>query len=160
LKQVAADHGLDRLAFRLAFWLSQSINRKTGDAWPSIATLARLTGTTDRTVQRLIRQLCERGHLVMQPGGGRHKPNHYRFMAKTATDTSPFSGREQGAQASKPRPTGDPIYLTESTLNHSAKENQRRASARIEEDSDENDLATDLEAGWPTDSEGRRERLH
>src|SRR5262249_38964185 len=52
LKQVGADHGLDPLAFKLAFWLSQFVNRKTGDAWPSVDTLTKFVGTDRRKVQR------------------------------------------------------------------------------------------------------------
>jgi len=51
-----------------------------GGAWPSIATLARYTGTTTRTVQRSISRLIEAGHITRhtQQGGTSRTPDGMR----------------------------------------------------------------------------------
>src|SRR5262245_206495 len=84
LKQVDADSALHPTAFRLAFKISQYINRKTGDAWPSQATLATALGRTERAIRDVIEQLRARGHLAVEPGRGRHQSSHYRLILKDA----------------------------------------------------------------------------
>jgi N6-adenosine-specific RNA methylase IME4 len=50
LHQVFADKTLHPTAFKLAFAVSQHINRKSRKAWPSLPTLASAVGITTRAV--------------------------------------------------------------------------------------------------------------
>jgi hypothetical protein len=84
LDQVVADRGVSSPAFRLAYILASHLNRGTGLAFPSQATLSKLlfVGST-RWVRRLVDQLVERGHLAVTAAGGeaRHS-NFYRPIIK------------------------------------------------------------------------------
>lgn len=60
----------------VAFVLSLHMNELGGSCFPSIDTLARKTGLSDRGVQKAIRALEESGWLVCETGGGR-KANRY-----------------------------------------------------------------------------------
>jgi DNA-binding transcriptional regulator YhcF (GntR family) len=87
LDQVAADVRLPGTAFKLAYLISQNINRQSGNAWPSIATLANRLGTNEKTVRRLTDELCEAGHLEKKRGGD-GKPNVYRLVVSDRTKMS------------------------------------------------------------------------
>jgi hypothetical protein len=63
LRQVFADKALHPTAFKLAFAISQYVNRKTRKAWPELPTLASAAGISKRTVIRLIEGLEANGHL-------------------------------------------------------------------------------------------------
>jgi len=52
LDQVLADRAIPEPAFRVAYALSSFVNRKSGAAWPSHATLAQKTGLGESTVRR------------------------------------------------------------------------------------------------------------
>ncbi|HMA46989.1 MAG TPA: helix-turn-helix domain-containing protein [Frankiaceae bacterium] len=51
-----------------------------GNAWPSVATLARKTRLDVRTVQRVIRRLVAGGHLRVAPTAGRGGTNVYTVV--------------------------------------------------------------------------------
>lgn len=48
--------------------------------WPSIATLSKATGATDRCVQQNLAKLVKLGVVEITGGGGRHKVNTYRLI--------------------------------------------------------------------------------
>ena len=87
LDQVAADVSLPGTAFKLAYLISQNLNRQSGNAWPSIATLATRLGTNEKTVRRLTDELCEAGYLEKKRGGD-GKPNVYRLVHSDRTKMS------------------------------------------------------------------------
>jgi hypothetical protein len=78
LERIAADFELPASATRLAVALNKHLNRKTWDAFPAVATLARAIGMTERRVQGLLQELVKHGHLTIESGGGRHATNRYR----------------------------------------------------------------------------------
>jgi hypothetical protein len=84
LEGIAADPELPASAARLAIALNKHLNRKTWDAFPAVATLARAIRMTERRVQTLLQDLVKRGHLTIEAGGGRHATNRYRPIFKDA----------------------------------------------------------------------------
>lgn len=70
LNRVAADRSLPAAAFKLAYAISQYVNRETGKAWPSQETLACKIGfdagdlAGPRQVRRLLKVLVERRYLL------------------------------------------------------------------------------------------------
>ncbi|MCA3572748.1 MAG: helix-turn-helix domain-containing protein [Aestuariivirga sp.] len=78
LDQVSSDPALSALAFRTAYVIARYTNRQTGDAWPSLETLAKAVGATDRSVKRCIAELCDAGYLQKRRGGF-GKSNRYQM---------------------------------------------------------------------------------
>lgn len=79
-----------------------------GGAWPSIATLARYVGVTERQVQRIIKSLSQLGMLTVdeQGGGTRNtradrRPNRYVLHLDGVTPASPRDG--DGVTSGAPR---------------------------------------------------------
>jgi DNA-binding GntR family transcriptional regulator len=66
------------------------LNRHSGEAWPSHATLAAELRATKRGVQKGIDQLVDAGHLAVHSGCGRMVTNRYRMILKRANDGSPI----------------------------------------------------------------------
>jgi hypothetical protein len=58
-----------------------------GDCWPSVERMAAKCSTTDRTIQRSLNKLRERGLLIVEVGGGRKNCN--RYSIKTPTQCHP-----------------------------------------------------------------------
>jgi hypothetical protein len=70
-----AESTLKGLALLLATWA----NKDSGEAFPSVETLAWFLGVKDRTVQRGIRILCASGVLIeLERGGRSRRPNSGR----------------------------------------------------------------------------------
>lgn len=82
LSQVARDATLPPAAARLAIILSRYVNRETGDAWPSIPTLAEALGTVENSVRKALKAMVAGGHLEIKAGGGRNTTNRYRWRVK------------------------------------------------------------------------------
>lgn len=82
LDQVRADPELTPLAFLIAYVLADLVNERTGYAWPSVAFLAAECRATERGVQKIVRQLVERGHLFVDFGQGRGETNRYRWIVR------------------------------------------------------------------------------
>lgn len=59
-------------AVRISIAISKHLNRKTKDAYPSLALLAELLGTNEKTVRRGIDWLVKQGHLETKRGGKGH----------------------------------------------------------------------------------------
>jgi hypothetical protein len=49
--------------------------------FPSVARIARLVGRTERSTQRALQELRDRGVLVVEVAAGRYRPTRYRFRA-------------------------------------------------------------------------------
>ncbi|MCA1533712.1 helix-turn-helix domain-containing protein [Bradyrhizobium sp. NBAIM03] len=90
LNRVLADVELSPNAFKVAFTIGQRFNRRHGGAaWPSLQTIAADTGVDEATAVRAVRQLRERGHLIVELGKrGRGHSNRYR-MPKARTKPAP-----------------------------------------------------------------------
>jgi hypothetical protein len=90
LNRVLSDVELSPNAFKVAFKIGQHFNsRQGGAAWPSSLTIATGIGIDQATVIRAVRQLRERGHLIVEPGRpGRGHSNRYR-MSKGTKDKAP-----------------------------------------------------------------------
>jgi Helix-turn-helix domain len=71
---------------------NRQIFEQTGrlEAWPAVPTIAKATGLSDRTVQRMIKMLCEAGCAEVEGRGGRHQSNRFRAVERV-TVLSPFS---------------------------------------------------------------------
>lgn len=69
LDQVNADPEVTPLAFRVAYVIASHLNRKTGSAWPSIATIAARVHKSPRSTQDTVTNLIKRGHLRHRRGG-------------------------------------------------------------------------------------------
>ncbi len=98
LEAVARDASLRASASRLAIVLSAFFNRESGDAWPSMDTLADLLGMTRRGVQKLIEALVEAGFLDRDIGGGRKSTNVYALLfpgEKQRTDVHGFDAKQR-----------------------------------------------------------------
>ena len=66
-------------------------NDKTGAAWPSQSTIARITGFSRQTVNRAIKRLCAKGVLVSskQSAEGKSTSNVYRINIVALRDIQP-----------------------------------------------------------------------
>jgi helix-turn-helix protein len=91
--------------------LANCHNPKRG-CFPSIPTLARLTGYTERYIYMALEHLTKTGHLSKIPGGGRGKPNQYIFayQAQNVIQAFPSASpprvvRNQPSKRVSPRPT-------------------------------------------------------
>lgn len=82
LSQVAGDGGLPATSARLAITLSRYMNRGTGDAWPSIRTLANDLGIAENSVRNVIKAMVSAGHMAVEAGGG-NCSNRYRMVIKS-----------------------------------------------------------------------------
>ncbi|MHC2424138.1 hypothetical protein ACVII1_007140 [Bradyrhizobium elkanii] len=100
LNAVAADPTLPPAAFKLAYIISQHINRTSHKAWPSQATLKEAIGVKDeRSVRRLTDALEERGHLLTQR---RKQTSMVYLLTQDRTELS-YQGTENEA-GTTPRP--------------------------------------------------------
>ena len=88
LDTVAQDDRVSPGGFRLLYLLvSRFMNRDTGEAWPSLETLAGALGIDERQVRRLIRELSEAGYLLAKRGGA-GRPNCYSLIPSDWTKMS------------------------------------------------------------------------
>src|ERR1700722_1083558 len=78
LDQVAADPAVTAAGFVLAYRIAKHLNRGTGDAWPSQATLAAEARMTVRGVRGLSYQLEAAGLLSVLASQGRGHSCRYR----------------------------------------------------------------------------------
>jgi hypothetical protein len=91
LKQIRIDRkNLPAPAGWLAMTFCEYLNRKNRTAWPSVNRLAGDLGLTGRCVQNTVNALVERGHLMVEKGGGRGRTNRYNPILKTLNEASLF----------------------------------------------------------------------
>jgi Helix-turn-helix domain len=86
LNCLAADKNVSSAAFRVGYIISQCVNRKTGEAFPSTDTIATRAGMVQSTVREAIKLLHDLGYLgVIWGSRGRGHPNTYRMVTKERT---------------------------------------------------------------------------
>jgi Helix-turn-helix domain len=85
IKQVNRDKELPSAAVRVALAIANRWNEESGEAHPSLQTIALEGGLGEGTVRRMLPVLVERGHLAVQWGsrGSKH-PNHYWPLDESA----------------------------------------------------------------------------
>ncbi len=153
LDQVFSDEALSKsVATNVAFFISQHFNRKRfGDsgvlnAWPSYATLAGRVGCSEKSVQRAVSLLRNRGHIKTRHYGGGHVSLQYFAVIssrsrKNTRDTMIYgeggqksppcseidglraSGVDTGVhQGGHERPSGVDVCVPQTSLNKSLNE--------------------------------------
>jgi hypothetical protein len=103
LEAISEDALLTGAVFRVAIKIATKyLNRKTGDAWPGILTLAADVGLSERGARLAIRLLEARGWMYVKTGGGGHNStNRYKIVfAKPCLEGHASSPR--GAQTGIP----------------------------------------------------------
>lgn len=90
----------------VGYHLLAHVNRTTGNAWPSVDTIARLAGLQRRATQQAIRGLVAARWFRETPGGGRHRPNTYRPNQETVHQNARY-GAEETVQSSAPYQAGE-----------------------------------------------------
>jgi hypothetical protein len=147
LDQVAADPQVSAAGFVLAYRIAKHINRGTGDAWPSQATLAAEARLTVRSIRDLSAQLEAAGHLIIVGSRGRGVSCRYRWILRAEPDQpEPESETETGIEAAAvvhaPAPEPEP---QEEELFPDTVETARKptVSPRAKQD-----LTADFEAWW------------
>lgn len=78
LDDIAKDRNVTSGAFRAAYAIAHFLNRKSGEAWPSQATLAEQAGMTRQNLQKAIGTLVDAKYLTIEIGRGRGACNVYR----------------------------------------------------------------------------------
>lgn len=121
LNAVKADDAITPGAFIVAFEIGQHFNAKHGGAaWPSLKTIAANTRVDKATVVRAVRQLCERGHLDVEPGkpGRGGHSNRYRMASgeKTKVHQRTFSMGSKGAFSRNQRCASAPELSIEPSM--------------------------------------------
>ena len=118
---------LSGLTARVALALDTHFNRRSGEAWPSVERLARLTHATPRGVQKCLRALQAHGLISIQLGGGRGHANLYQltmpqaervnfsssYVATKTANNREWKGRtnttEKGEQSFTQNPLKEPL---------------------------------------------------
>jgi hypothetical protein len=100
LDQVLADPKVTTQAFAVAYVIAtRFLNRKTGSAWPAIATLAEHIHKSTRRTQQAVTNLIDRRHLEHRRGGtGKDRkgvPSTYRIVMFDKTKSSDQSADRQ-----------------------------------------------------------------
>jgi hypothetical protein len=105
-------HGLGAGAFsRAGFgqsrasWPCQSANEVGGNAWPSVATLARYANLTERATQKVLGKLAKDGHIIVKRNQGGSpdaradsRPNLYQIVMQSIAPSA-----NDGVNAGTPR---------------------------------------------------------
>jgi len=156
IKQVNGDKDLPSAAVRVGLVIADHWNEESGEAHPSLQTIALEGGLGEGTVRRMLPDLIERGHLAVQWGsrGSRH-PNHYWPLDKSANGgaiesanggaipekpKAPFSGIKAPSEPKK-APTG--ALNTVEHTEHSKSAAPPRSSARVDRGSAPSSSADD-----------------
>jgi hypothetical protein len=81
---IAADKRITHATARVAYVISQHVNRGTGSAWPGLICIAQEANVAESTVEIAIRDLNRFGYLGITPGKrGRGYSNTYRMNTPT-----------------------------------------------------------------------------
>ena len=89
-------------ALLLLLAIADSADHDGTNAWPSVATLAKKTRLSDRTVQRRVRDLVTLGELAVVPGPSHirwdRRPNGYEVRLPGMASCHPvgYTGRQSG----------------------------------------------------------------
>jgi Helix-turn-helix domain len=133
LGQVRADPELTPLAFLVAYTLANLVNEQKGCAWPSIAHLASECRVTARGVQKVIRRLVERGHLVVDAAIGRGRTNRYRWRlwpGEAPDQPASCPGRSKESQAAPAKGRTAVHSFEVEKVNHGSEKGEQRFQKR------------------------------
>jgi hypothetical protein len=78
LKAIAQYPNLSGADCSVAIVIATHLNFRKGEAWPSIATIAKLTNRNRSTIWRSVEKLARFGLLTVVKGRGRRHSNRYR----------------------------------------------------------------------------------
>ncbi len=95
LSRIAHDHDVSAVDFRVAFLIGGHINRKSGDAWPTQETIARLAGLKVRAVRNAIGRLADAGYLSVNVARGRGYTNRYSIKENRHDDAALSSDQDR-----------------------------------------------------------------
>ncbi len=134
LEAAASDTTLTPTALRVLMLLSlRWADAKTGRCWPAKATIAEALTTHEKTIQKALRELRERGWIMVVPGAGQNGTNVYQVVH------SRFEGGakrlQKGERNHSPNLTIEPnktttVSLTERvTVENANSEDERRTDA-------------------------------
>ncbi len=84
----------------VALALANYANDK-GLAWPSVETLAKITGLSKRQIQRILPQIEKAGLLKITTGGGRKRTHRYQFTTMENSDNLSSFRRRNGDNLSR-----------------------------------------------------------
>jgi hypothetical protein len=101
--------GVDRLVL-LA--VADSANDMGMDAYPSVTTLVRKTGVSERTVQRSLKRLASIGELHIASNAGRNGVNVYRVLMVSPRHPVTVTPRQNDTSISDHKGTDTPVNLT------------------------------------------------
>lgn len=132
--ECARDRRVTKTSLAVILVIGDHVNRRTGEAFPSTARVARLAGITTRTARRGIRQLVALGYLAERRVPGR--TTRYRLVplgaAEAATTGNAFSGGRTavsgGSDTCGPAPLAivSPEPATETTVPNTLDDHGRR----------------------------------
>lgn len=104
--------------------IADSCDHDGTNAWPAVATIARKTLLSERTVQRKIKELCELGELLVVPGPAHirsdRRPNGYEVVFDGVSERHPASGtgcQTNSVGVTEDAPRGD-TGVTQPIPNH------------------------------------------
>ena len=81
--------------------IADYVNKRTGDAWPSVRTLSRKARLTERHTNRVISKLAKSGELQILPGQGRNKTNLYRVTLASGVGVTSVKPRGMSFEAGR-----------------------------------------------------------
>ncbi len=152
IKQMNRDKELPSAAVRVALVIADHWNEESGEAHPSLQTIALESGLGEGTVRRMLPALVERGYLAVQVGSrGSGHPNRYWPLDKSANGgaiesanggaitekpKAPFS-RIKAPSEPKKAPTG-----ALNTVEHTEHTKKERGSAARSADADRESATT------------------
>lgn len=110
LDQVFADPEIPPSGFKLAFAISQHVNRKTGKAWPSQKTLGDEIGISDRATRTMLDRLRARGHLSIEVGHGPGQSSKYRMLQNRKPTSAIDHGKPEANFRISDADTGSPVH--------------------------------------------------
>ncbi|MDE5465228.1 helix-turn-helix domain-containing protein [Bradyrhizobium sp. CSS354] len=100
IKQVNRDKELPSAAVRVGLVIADHWNEESGEARPSLQTIALESGLGEGTVRRMLPALVERGHLAVQVGSrGSGHPNRYWPLDESANGGAIKSANEGGIES-------------------------------------------------------------
>jgi hypothetical protein len=136
LDGVAADPMVTAAGFLLAYRIVKHINRGTGDAWPSQATLAAEARLTVRSIRDLSAQLEAAGHLTIIGSRGRGVSCRYRWILREESDQPEPESEAQTEIETVVAPQDAELFPDSETAPKPAPRTKPK------------DLAADFEAWW------------
>jgi len=113
IELAASNTRIPPLSLKVFTRLVKHHNMKTGQCNPSIGTLARALGASERGVRGAIRQLEKHGLIETQPGGGRHRSNDYIIPTLNTRQTRNASTRNPERMVSNTRNVHSPETIKE-----------------------------------------------